>query len=665
MKIRKLFSAVVAVAVAVSSFATTSGAEISVVLNPYIGTTTEQGTWGVDLYDSAKGIDYGIDLAEVASVSFLFAADDIEQFEGHINGMIRTQFEGGDISYSGDDYIRYSLGYSFFYGVDDEYLGINTFGYVHDIYAETVTAGCYTLTADVDNPIANGDADEVDKAAVYLQEFGADKISIIGAYVYDDEGNVLMSFDQYGTPIEYYSALLEDTIDEIRENLAAHESEFSVDFKLKELPGGDPGQFCLSLMEMAMDHTGVSYEGDYILCQCTEYGLGNTSELYHDGTNYVFDIDYYIDFFTTKDQEALVSDKVEEILESLDLDGKTDYEKICAIYEYVCDTTVYDYEALETEDILAHSAYAALCRNTAVCQGYATAIYRLMLEAGIDSRVVIGLGINPTTGEGEAHGWNIVELDGKYYYADSTWDSNFDDIEDYQFFLKGLEDFEDHEDLTMYHLYGYEMAETGYDCTPGHVHTIIKHDAKAPTCTEIGWNAYETCSECDYTTYEEIDKTGHDYNQTDAGNYICGNCGDSVEHVHKLIHHDSKAPTCTENGWAEYEECETCDYTTYEEIQAHGHYYIVFDTIYVCRDCEDVLFVTGIEYFTYGDLDNDGNINTRDVLLLRKYMAGGWDAVIVPMAADVNCDGKINNIDVLLLRKYIAGGWDVILGPAA
>lgn len=79
-------------------------------------------------------------------------------------------------------------------------------------------------------------------------------------------------------------------------------------------------------------------------------------------------------------------------------------------------------------------------------------------------------------------------------------------------------------------------------------HDIVKHEAKAATCTEVGYNAYETCSRCDYTTYEEIPAAGH-----------------------TLVTVPAQAATCTEAGWAEYEKCEVCDYSTYEEIAAVGH----------------------------------------------------------------------------------------------
>ena len=60
-------------------------------------------------------------------------------------------------------------------------------------------------------------------------------------------------------------------------------------------------------------------------------------------------------------------------------------------------------------------------------------------------------------------------------------------------------------------------------------HNIVSVDAKAPTCTEIGWDAYEYCSACDYTTYVELpaDPDAH----TDAdGDYICDHgCGYEYE----------------------------------------------------------------------------------------------------------------------------------------
>ena len=109
---------------------------------------------------------------------------------------------------------------------------------------------------------------------------------------------------------------------------------------------------------------------------------------------------------------------------------------------------------------------------------------------------------------------------------------------------------------------------------PALKHKLVHHDAKAPTCTEIGWEEYDTCSRCDYTTKVEIPALKHE-----------------------LVHHDAKAPTCTEIGWEEYDTCSRCDYTTKVEIPAPGHDYtekVVKPTcekggytLHTCKNCHD------------------------------------------------------------------------------
>ena len=148
-------------------------------------------------------------------------------------------------------------------------------------------------------------------------------------------------------------------------------------------------------------------------------------------------------------------------------------------------------------------------------------------------------------------------------------------------------------------------------------HDLVHHDAKAPTCTEIGWDAYETCQRegCTYTTKVEIPALKHKLVHHDAKAPTCTETGweeydtcsrcdytTKVELLalkHDLVHHDAKAPTCTEIGWNEYDACqrEGCDYTTKVEIPAPGHNYtekVVKPTcgkggytLHTCKKCND------------------------------------------------------------------------------
>lgn len=105
-------------------------------------------------------------------------------------------------------------------------------------------------------------------------------------------------------------------------------------------------------------------------------------------------------------------------------------------------------------------------------------------------------------------------------------------------------------------------------------HDLVHHEAKAPTCTDIGWDDYEACSRCDYTTRKELPALNHDLEQ-----------------------HDAKAPTCTEIGWNAYETCSRCDHTTYTELPALNHDYQAVTvaptcetdgyTVFTCSRCKD------------------------------------------------------------------------------
>ncbi len=118
-------------------------------------------------------------------------------------------------------------------------------------------------------------------------------------------------------------------------------------------------------------------------------------------------------------------------------------------------------------------------------------------------------------------------------------------------------------------------------------HDLVHHDAKAPSCTEIGWDAYDTCSRCDYTTRKELPALKHNLAYYKAKDPTCTKPGcdayetcsrcDYTTYVerpalnHDLVQHEAKAPTCTEIGWNAYKTCSRCDYTTYAEQPALNH----------------------------------------------------------------------------------------------
>ena len=128
---------------------------------------------------------------------------------------------------------------------------------------------------------------------------------------------------------------------------------------------------------------------------------------------------------------------------------------------------------------------------------------------------------------------------------------------------------------------------TTYREIPALKHDFVYHQAKPATCKEIGWDAYKTCSRCDYNTYAEVPALNHDLVPHEAKAATCTKPGwnayDTCSRCnyttyaeqpalnHDLKQHAAKAPTCTEKGWNAYETCSRCDYTTYAEQPALKH----------------------------------------------------------------------------------------------
>lgn len=146
-------------------------------------------------------------------------------------------------------------------------------------------------------------------------------------------------------------------------------------------------------------------------------------------------------------------------------------------------------------------------------------------------------------------------------------------------------------------------------------HALVHYDAQAPTCTKPGWDAFDTCPLCYYTTFRAIPALKHDLEHHEAKAPTCTEKGwDAYEACsrfgcdyttrkelpalnHALVQHEAQAPTCTEIGWDAYDTCSRCNYTTYAEQPALNHDYQAVTveptceadgyTIFTCSRCKD------------------------------------------------------------------------------
>ena len=88
----------------------------------------------------------------------------------------------------------------------------------------------------------------------------------------------------------------------------------------------------------------------------------------------------------------------------------SDFDKALYVFETLIEKVDYDTNSLENQNILSVFLY-----QSTVCQGYADAAWYLLDKLGISSTIITG------TANNESHAWNLVHLDGAYYYMDVTW----------------------------------------------------------------------------------------------------------------------------------------------------------------------------------------------------------------------------------------------------
>lgn len=245
---------------------------------------------------------------------------------------------------------------------------------------------------------------------------------------------LVMIFVLMGIPV-YANAETYPTKDKIystiKDNLIAHKSGFTINMSVQtmnELRAGEDLMYTV----FDLDDTSTSKDFDYLKMNVNSWkeswkwsNMAGTASL-----------TLSVVYATTLSQESQVDAKIVSILDYLNLDEKTDYQKVKAIHNYIIKRVSYD------KSLSKHSAYNALINKSAVCEGYSLAAYRLFTEAGLENRIITG------TAGGGAHSWNIVKVNGKWFNIDLTWDdpirSDGKQTLTYDYFLKNSKDFSDH-----------------------------------------------------------------------------------------------------------------------------------------------------------------------------------------------------------------------------
>ncbi len=247
-----------------------------------------------------------------------------------------------------------------------------------------------------------------------------------------------------------------DASNYVMNSMIARNNEFS--FYYSGEVTGNLGDFCKSLIVKATEHNGIANAGDYLKMAYSSYQVSYVTfkNAYVDSNNIhknLYRITYDFNYYTNDFEESLVNTRIDSLISFFDISNASDYEKTVAIYNWISSNITYDFSAVDgsTASTKAFTAYSAVNDGLAVCQGISTLMYRMLLSVGVDNRICA----NAT------HCWNIVNIDGIYYYCDPTWDLGNDD---YSFFLRGTaSDFEtEHNIFDKSTNLGYSISNSNY-----------------------------------------------------------------------------------------------------------------------------------------------------------------------------------------------------------
>jgi len=232
-------------------------------------------------------------------------------------------------------------------------------------------------------------------------------------------------------------------------------------------------------------------EGDYL-----RWNWGGSSANYTGRTN-TDNVTFTISmkYLSTGAQEAQITKKVNSLLNGK-FDGwekRTDANNARRVYNWILDNFDYD------DSLKEHSTYGGMIKGSTVCQGYATASYRLLREMGIENRLIAS----------ETHGWNIVKIGNKFYGFDTTWGDDFWEIYQvdgakYWFFLcsedelKYFDEDGEHTRTSEYNTSSfhkkYPMSSSFYDYSSADNKTVGVPTVGVSYRTHIqsyGWQAYK------------------------------------------------------------------------------------------------------------------------------------------------------------------------------
>ena len=197
---------------------------------------------------------------------------------------------------------------------------------------------------------------------------------------------------------DYYYQFLSETEKAVYDEILESGREFSTITKIST--GIDLDSFSNVLVALEYDHP--EYYWFHGPSESTVNVFGNVTS-----------VSYNADGNEESSYERIMN-RAESVLN--DMHAETDYEKVRCIYEWIIDNTEYDI----TDSEQKQTVLSVLDEGSSVCTGYAKTFKLLCDLSGIECAVVSGVAADRNLASGD-HMWNLVRLNGQYYWVDPTW----------------------------------------------------------------------------------------------------------------------------------------------------------------------------------------------------------------------------------------------------
>ena len=364
-------------------------------------------------------------------------------------------------------------------------------------------------------------------------KFSAKKLAVVSAFALLSAFALpaTASAAQVSVPEISQSCVFSSTDDaavQMRKYIKERTSDFEINIDASVASKETVGQL---MIFKAFDETGDGSEGDYLRfsvkkLNCKIYWKNNEYKLV-----------YHLDYYTTAEEEARLTQKLDKTLASLNTEGLSDYNKALLLYRYVTSNVTY---STDIKDKYAYTAYSAVENGHAVCQGVAQLLYRLYNDSGIPCRIIAGIA-HDTSGarEDSYHVWLITKIDGKYYLSDPTWDLKAEG-DNFRYFLKGSNDFDS--TFNMRHIPQNDNGLTfpEYDSDDfRNAYPVFSENAPSPVCSlgdingdksinavdaSVILSDYSRVSTCGTSAFTVSQKSCSDVNKDGSINAVDASC---------------------------------------------------------------------------------------------------------------------------------------------